>query len=345
MKRRQFLTMAGLVSAGVLIPARQNGDALAAKMGLNEDDLYWLTGRSWLYAIASAEGLIGYGKEAYQIAYRYKRFEGFDDHPRKRAESPIPGTDKVSNASGPYQILSPTWDKCRLKHPDIWLVDEPDFSPANQDRCALALSWDAGGHRHLLDGCRVLKGHLTVDYGAFQKAVFADSIEWASFPGHDIGAATGQQPKPLWMLWTAYQWALWGQCGYRRKLAAVLNSLSVTSPMGPRWGRLHGGVDLAAAVGEPVFVPERSRVLKVAEDGRAGLHVVLQPLNFPELELSFCHLSKFECAAGNALAAGDVLGLAGATGKVTGPHLHVGGWCGGGLFDPYRYLMMSQWIA
>ena len=56
MKRRQFLTTAGLVSAGVFIPVRRNGGALAAKMSLDEDDLYWLTGRSWLYAIASAEG-------------------------------------------------------------------------------------------------------------------------------------------------------------------------------------------------------------------------------------------------------------------------------------------------
>lgn len=195
MKRRRFLTMAALTGAGILIPDGRNGDALAAKMSLTEDDVYWR--RAWLYAIASAEGLASYGREAYSIAYRYKRYEGFDDHPRERAVSRIPGTDKVSNASGPYQILETTWDGCRRKHPNIWLTEEPDFSPGNQDRCGLALSWDAGGHRHLLDGCRVSKGHLTVGYESFKRAVFADSIEWAPFPGYDIGAATGQNTRPL----------------------------------------------------------------------------------------------------------------------------------------------------
>lgn len=345
MRRRQFLTIAALVTAGVLMPSGRRGDALAAKMSLNSDDLYWLTGRAWLYAIAAAEGLLPYGKDAYQMAYQYKRFEGFDDHPRERAASPIPGTDKSSDASGPFQIISTTWDKCQRRHPDIWLLEQPAFSPANQDRCALALSWDAGGHRHLLDGSSVKKGHLAISYAAFKRAVFADSIEWASFPGYDIGAATGQSTKPLWSIWTDFQWALWEQCGYRRKIVAVLDELTVTSPMGDRWGRLHAGVDLAAAVGTQVYAPERCKVLKVNEDSRAGLHVVVQLSHFPEIALSFCHLSKFDCRQGDLLEGGDMLGLTGTTGEVTGPHLHVSGWCDGGLFDPYRYLMMSQWIA
>lgn len=119
----------------------------------------------------------------------------------------------------------------------------------------------------------------------------------------------------------------------------------MTSPMGPRWDDFHAGVDFVAAVGTPIYAPEHCQVLKVAEDSRSGLHIVVQPLNFPELELSFCHLSKLDGAEGDRPAAGDVLGLTGATGKVTGPHLHVSGWCDGRLFDPYRYLMMSQWIA
>ncbi|MEL6554890.1 MAG: M23 family metallopeptidase [Cyanobacteria bacterium J06621_11] len=345
MNRRQFLSVAALTTTGAFFPCCQRHNALAQQLSLDSDDIYWLTGRAWLHAIASAEGLARYGKAAYNLAYQYKRFEGYDDHPRTRAESPIPGTNQVSDASGPYQILSTTWDKCRRRHPDIWLADEPSFSPANQDRCALALSWDAGGHRHLLDGCAVVNGHLSVSYAAFKRAVFADSIEWASFPGHNIGASTGQHTKPRWSIWTSFQEALWEQCGYRRRIHPVLDALTVTSAMGPRWGRLHGGVDLAATIGEPVYAPERCQVTKVESEHRAGLHVVVQLLDFPELELSFCHLSAANCAKGDELDAGSVLGLAGATGTVTGPHLHVSAWCDGGLFDPYRYLMMSQWIA
>lgn len=339
--------MLGAVAAAGVFTLRQKS-ALATKMSLDSDDIYWLTGRAWLGAICDAEGFANYGAVAYQTAYRYKPFTGFDDHPRSRAESPIPETNSVSDASGPYQIISTTWDKCHQKHPDIWLDTEPAFSPANQDRCALALSWDAGGHRHLMAGTRVLNGHLRISYSAFKQAVYADSIEWASFPGHDIGAATGQNTKPLWFIWSAFQWHLWKQLGYRRHVHPVLETIQVTSYIGPRWGQLHQGIDLAAAVGDPIFAPERCSVVKVTEDKRSGKYAVISPIHFPELQLSLCHLSECWVKAGDVVEAGDVIALAGATGTVTGPHLHVGMWVGDdangwGLINPYYYLMMSQW--
>ena len=354
MKRRKFLGLLTAVSvAGVSVRPR---DALAAQMSLDGDDQYWLSGRAWLGMIAAAELGPSYIDKSdadtiYRTAYTHKVITDADwDHPRERAASPIPGTNLSSDAFGPYQIISTTLDQVRRNHPNIWLA-EPPMSPANQDRAALALSWDAGGHQALLDGCRVAGGHMTVAYDAFCRAVYADSIEWASLPGHDIGADTGQHTKPLWWLWSQFQWALWRQLGYRRKVADVLPDMvnrKVTSPMGPRWGRLHGGTDLEAAVGEPVMAPEACKILRTRSDSRAGKYIVLSPIAFPELELSLCHLSEILVQDGEQTAVGQIIGRAGATGKVTGPHLHVGAWIGDdvngwGIIDPYRYLMQSVW--
>jgi murein DD-endopeptidase MepM/ murein hydrolase activator NlpD len=48
----------------------------------------------------------------------------------------------------------------------------------------------------------------------------------------------------------------------------------------------------------------------------------------------YCHLSEIQVEEGDALGSGEQLGEVGATGRVTGPHLHFGTYLNGTAVDP-----------
>lgn len=84
----------------------------------------------------------------------------------------------------------------------------------------------------------------------------------------------------------------------------------------------HAGVDFPAAAGTPVFASQSGRVVLAEELYFSGNTVVIDH-GFGIYTL-YCHLSKIGTAAGDNVEAGDEIGKVGATGRVTGPHLHWG---------------------
>lgn len=84
--------------------------------------------------------------------------------------------------------------------------------------------------------------------------------------------------------------------------------------------KLHAGIDIAAPAGWPVVAALGGRVIVVEELPAYGQIVVID--HGEALATVYAHLLTAEVKEGEQVARGALIGRAGATGQVTGPHLH-----------------------
>lgn len=141
--------------------------------------------RAFLMAIRYAEGTSGAG--GYNTIFRTKggpnSFTDMRDHPRVAKQFVSQGKTLWTSAAGAYQLMAVsarpdgtttkinTWDRLQAK------LGLTDFSPASQDRCAIAL----------IDECGAL---ADVKAGRFDSAVNKCKGIWASLPGATYGQPT-----------------------------------------------------------------------------------------------------------------------------------------------------------
>ncbi|MFG3014306.1 peptidoglycan DD-metalloendopeptidase family protein [Streptomyces cinerochromogenes] len=106
---------------------------------------------------------------------------------------------------------------------------------------------------------------------------------------------------------------------------------------GPMWSSgHHTGLDFPASVGTPVHAVDGGTVIGVGTAGPYGNHIEID--HGGKLVSLYAHMSKLLAGLGQVVGQGDVIGQVGATGNVTGPHLHLEARVNGKAVDPMPYL-------
>jgi len=102
----------------------------------------------------------------------------------------------------------------------------------------------------------------------------------------------------------------------------------------------HTGTDFQAAAGTPVVAPNRGRVVLAADQYFPGRTVIID--HGLGLYSYLAHLSEFSVAEGDIVERGQRIGLSGATGRVTGPHLHWTMRIGPARVDPLSLVTVTK---
>lgn len=109
----------------------------------------------------------------------------------------------------------------------------------------------------------------------------------------------------------------------------------ITSRFGPRWGRMHQGIDVGVPTGRPIAAAAPGTVSYAGWMGGYGNVVIV---DHGSLSTLYAHQSGIAVRSGQGVARGHVVGYVGSTGNSTGPHLHFEVRVGGVARDPLRYL-------
>ena len=108
-----------------------------------------------------------------------------------------------------------------------------------------------------------------------------------------------------------------------------------------RGRRAHGGIDFSVPHNTPVMATNDGTVVASSMgykgDRKYGNVVVIE--HEGGLRSLYAHLNKRHVSVGDTVSAGELIGLSGATGRATGPHLHLEAYQDGNRIDPNRFML------
>lgn len=117
------------------------------------------------------------------------------------------------------------------------------------------------------------------------------------------------------------------------------------SPFGPRWGRMHDGIDIEGWAETRVRAAQTGRVTHVGWlDDYSGYGLVVKIRHEGGIVSMYAHLARARVRLGERVTAGQRIGTAGCTGSCSGVHLHFQMWDRGKLVNPLRYLRRGDFV-
>ena len=154
------------------------------------------------------------------------------------------------------------------------------------------------------DGIRIFEGTITKERGEVVKREGSIVDETRKVKNKIILVGTAERPKT----------AATGT------FAMPCQGFVLTSGFGPRWGRAHTGLDMAARTGTPIYASDGGTVITAGYSGGYGLCIDIDHGN--GYVTKYGHCSKLLVNVGEKVYQGQQIALMGSTGNSTGPHLH-----------------------
>jgi murein DD-endopeptidase MepM/ murein hydrolase activator NlpD len=168
----------------------------------------------------------------------------------------------------------------------------------------------------MLSTIRVDRDHIEKDTKALREQSFALARRIAEIQGVPYAEPSDTSPSAA-----GFTWPTSGQ---------------ITSGFGPRWGRMHQGIDVAAPTGRPITAAKSGKVILAGWSGGYGNLVVID--HGGGLSTAYAHQSRIAVKVGDPVTQGALIGFIGSTGHSTGPHLHFEVRVNGAARDPLPYL-------
>lgn len=110
----------------------------------------------------------------------------------------------------------------------------------------------------------------------------------------------------------------------------------VTSEYGPRWGRMHRGLDIDGDTGDALTAAQSGTVTYTGYYSGYGNLTLIR--HGDGVTTAYAHQSSIGVSQGQTVARGEFIGRMGATGNVTGSHLHFETRTSSGAVNPRNYL-------